>query len=75
MAPHFTEKELDLIVDLYAKGKTPPEIWERVVRTRERAGIDPPELQAIQRAVRGRTHKRGRSETRGRKPHVFCRKP
>ena len=67
MAPHLDAQEQDLVYGLFQKGKTTNEILARITAKRERQGQDAPKLQAITRAVRGRTYKRGRKETRGRK--------
>jgi hypothetical protein len=67
MAPHLTKKELDRILILSAKGEVTTQILERIAASREKEGIEAPMPGAIQRAVKGKTHKRGRVETRGRK--------
>ena len=68
MAPHLTKPELDLIITMYGQGKSSTDIHARIVRDRGRKGVQPPELQAITRAIMGRTHRRGAKEMRGRKP-------
>ena len=65
MAPQLNQFELDMIMQ--SKGKTVTEILAAVSKARVRKGVDPPGIDAIRRATRGKTHRRGRSETRGRK--------
>lgn len=65
MPQHLTQKELGKIIRW--KNSTTSEICERLERGRERQGLEGPSVRAVQRAVSGQTHRRGRSETRGRK--------
>ena len=67
MAPHLTASELDLVHQLDQKGKSPSEIHARLAARRQRAGVEVPDLTTLRRAIKGKTHKRGRKETRGRK--------
>ena len=67
MAPHLQEKELDKITTMASFGKTPTEIHQHISKLRGRRGIPEPQVQAIRRALKGRTHRRGCAETRGRK--------
>ena len=65
MAPHFTPAELDKAHQW--SNLTDSEVLTRIAKSRERGGVDPPGLSAVQRARAGRTFRRGRKETRGRK--------
>jgi len=67
MAPHLTEREVDLIDHMAAQGKTTSEMLRRITASRKKAAILPPELQAIRRHVNGETFCRSGPETRGRK--------
>lgn len=67
MAPHLSNSELDIVTTMNQQGKGTDKILDRIVRGRRRQGVEPPGLQAIQRAVGGETFKRGLQETRGRK--------
>ena len=65
MAPHLTPAELDKAHQW--SNLTDSEVLTRIAKSRERGGVDPPGLSALQRARAGRTFRRGRKETRGRK--------
>ena len=67
MAPHLSPEELDLVAGYVAKRLTAKEIWTQLKLHRDSASIDMPKIWAVRRAMAGVTHKRGRSETRGRK--------
>ena len=71
MGKHFTEKELDRMFMLKAKkGKqamTPTQIRDALALTRKKQGQPPPDLTSVRRALNGKTHRRGRQETRGAK--------
>jgi hypothetical protein len=49
------------------KAMTPKQICDDVARTRKKQGQSPPDLTAVRRALNGKTHRRGRQETRGAK--------
>ncbi len=72
MAPHLTKKELDEIMQKGKKLKsktlkTPAEKLCKINKARRKAGIPVIQLQAVHRALKGTTHRRGLKETRGRK--------
>ena len=67
MAPHLTALELDTIAAKSRAGWPAAQIHGLICESREQAGIEPPMIWAVRRAVRGTTHKRSRVETRGRK--------
>lgn len=70
MGKHFTDKELDRMFTLNSrKGKkamTPTQIRADLARTRGKHGQAPPDLTSVRRALNGKSHRRGRKETRGR---------
>ena len=66
MAPHLTPAEQDAIFSAKAMGKTTGQIWELVKKRRARAGTPMVNITVLRRFMRGRTHKRGKVETRGR---------
>ena len=55
------------VLKLAAQGKKPPFIHSKIVGARQRRGADPLDITTIRRFIRGRTHRRGCVETRGRK--------
>ena len=67
MAPHLTKKELDLVRVLGGRDKTPAEIHARIVTSRGQKQLEPPEIGAVRRALKGMTFRVGLKETRGRK--------
>ena len=70
MAPHLAPQEVDHISRLAQnrrKFDTPWKIHEIIAKQRQRKGIEVPCVAVIRRALAGVTHRRGRSETRGRK--------
>ena len=66
MAPHLTNHELDQVTVCVAKGMGAKEILAVIAKQRRRAKVDPPKIWALRRAVAGATHKRGKTERRGR---------
>ena len=66
MAPHLTNDELGLITRSVALKKTAAQIHSAISRTRRKGKVDPPKIWAVRRAMAGVTHKRGKTETRGR---------
>ena len=52
------------------KGNTPMQVHEKLRDSRKLKGQQGPSLDAVRRALKGKTHKRGRKETRGRKPKL-----
>ena len=67
MAPHLTQSELDLIQARASCRWCACDILAEVAAIRDKEGVEPPKVWAVRRAMRGRTHKRSRVETRGRK--------
>jgi transposase len=67
MAPHLTPQEQDRVVQLKAKGKEPTFILKKINSLRHGRGVHPLAVDAVRRALRGKTHLRARPETRGRK--------
>ena len=68
MAPHLSRAELDVVQGMAAKQKAASAILARITGQRARKGVEAPRIGAIERAIAGRTFKRGPKETRGRKP-------
>ena len=62
MAPHLTPTELDQIAGM--RQQRPAAILQAINAARERQEIEPVQVWAIRRALKGVTRKRGRSETR-----------
>ena len=73
MAPHLSPEEQDLLFASAASGKSAVEIWNVLAKKRRARGVDMMNVTAIRRFLRGKTHRRGMVETRGRKP-IFTRK-
>jgi hypothetical protein len=67
MGRHLTDSELDQLVAWQAAGVTTPAMHERLAKQRRRTRQEVPDITTVRRALKGTTHKRGRSETRGRK--------
>ena len=67
MAPHLTEEELDFIHCQSAAGKSPIEVHKLIMAKRHRRGVDAPDITNVRKAIKGKTYKRARKETRGRK--------
>jgi hypothetical protein len=65
MAPHLSDQELDKIQKW--QGLETTVILERLTKARERKGLGAPGLHVVQRALKGKTFRRGVTETRGRK--------
>ena len=70
MAPQLTKLELDRAFLHLGKGATPVEIHAKLRKSRALREEDGPDVTSVRRALRGSTHKRGRKETRGRKPSL-----
>ena len=64
MGKQFTACELDLMHQLHAQGASAAEIQRQVAAQRRPRGG--PDLTSVRRALRGRTFKRAKVETRGR---------
>ena len=69
MAPHLEPRELDKIHE-WARTMNGPEVLQCLQKARERRGIAVPTLRTVQQVMAGVTHRRGRKETRGRKPKL-----
>ena len=67
MAPPLTAAEQDMLVAWNQGGMRTHEIRDELVRLRRARGLNAPDDTTIRRFLRGRTHKRGAIETRGRK--------
>ena len=72
MAPHLDELELDQVMKWKGKKGT-TEMHTLLAQQRLERGIEPAGCDAIRKALRGATHRRGRSETRGHKRRVTQR--
>ena len=72
MSRHLTPMELDQLMKWKGK-KTPKELHALLAGQRLEKGIEPVKLPSVRKALRGQTHLRGRSETRGRKRRVTAR--
>ena len=66
MAPHLTPAEQDAIFSAKEAGKTVEQIWELVKKWRATAGTPMVNITVLRHFMRGRAHKRGKVETRGR---------
>ena len=72
MAPHLTPLELDQLMS-WKGNKATNDMYTELATSRRAQGIAPVCISAIRKALRGVTHRRGRSETRGRKRRVSNR--
>jgi hypothetical protein len=68
MAPHLTLAELDFINEKKQDGLTPVQIHARLAAQRTKKKIATPHLTNARKAPKGKVCKRGRVETRGRRP-------
>ena len=59
--------ELDLIAKAAGEQKAPKDIHALISAKRRARKVDPPKIWAVRRAVKGTTHLRDRTETKGRK--------
>ena len=66
MAPHLTRTERDTLMDWRQKF-TPIQIHYKLQRLRARRNIACPDLTAVRKFLKGKTHRRGAIETRGAK--------
>ena len=62
--------ELDLIAQAAGEQKAPKDIHAFISTKRRARKVDPPKIWAVRRAVKGTTHLRDRTKTRGRKPKM-----
>ena len=67
MAPHLTPAELDVVTESVAKHLSSDAILRSIAKARHKCGVEAPQIWAIRRAMAGATHKRGRTEKRGRR--------
>lgn len=68
MAPHLTPAEQGRLLRWQQQDNlSPVAIHARLARERGRKGIAAPELTGVRKFLKGKTHKRGAVETRGRK--------
>ena len=67
MAPHLSPAEQDFALSGLAAGKTAPQIFAMLAKKRVARGVDMVNITVIRRFLKGRTHRRGKVETRGRK--------
>ena len=67
MAPNLSGKEQDQAMEWRRKGCTPIDIHRKLVRARGGKGLEAPCLTAVRKFLKGKTHRRGSMETRGRK--------
>ena len=67
MAPHLSPAEQDLALSGLTSGKTTSQIFAMVAKKRFVCAVAMVNITVIRRLLRGRTHRRGKVETRGRK--------
>ncbi len=67
MGKHITASELDEMFEWKADGVGPATIHEKMSALRRRQRRPVPDLTTVRRALEGKTFKRGKAETRGRK--------
>ncbi|CAE8648788.1 unnamed protein product [Polarella glacialis] len=67
MAPHMTPEELDCAIQMQHDGVGVVKIHERLSAKRVKKGVAATDLTSVRKALKGKTFKRGRKETRGRK--------
>ena len=67
MAPHLSPAEQDYIAQAAGAGKPATDIFKAIASQRGRRGVEMVSVTAIRRFMRGRSHRRGKIETRGRK--------
>lgn len=66
MAPHLLDSEINYLFKLKDKGLAPTAIHEKLVERRAKKDIEAPSLPNLRKALKGKTYKRGKVETRGR---------
>ena len=67
MAPHLTPAELDFIQEKERLGKEVLDIYAVLKSRRQKKGIADPHITNFRKLLKGKTYKRNRTETRGRK--------
>ena len=73
MVRHLSPNELDLIHQWQADGLSIGKIHKKISASRSKARRPAPNLTTVRRALKGKTFKRGRVETRGRKKKLSVR--
>ena len=74
MAPQLTSQELDFIIKASQEQQlSATAIHAKLRKQRERKTQEGPDLTSVRRALKGRTHRRGAVETRGRKRKLLPR--
>ena len=69
MVPHLTNAELDRLMSWKGKNST-DDMYIELASSRDAQGIAPVCISSIRKALNGVTHRRGRSESRGRRRKV-----
>ena len=67
MAPHLSLAEQDLALSSFTAGQTTSDIFASIAKKRAARSVDMVNITALRRFLRGRSHRRGKVETRGRK--------
>ena len=67
MAPQLTGAELDLIHKETALGKAPSDIQKKIGQRRQRSGKAALDITNVSKVMRGKSHRQGVKEARGRK--------
>ena len=70
MAPQFSPAELDFMQQQAQDNKSPVQIHTALCKQRARKKLAEPDLTTVRRALKGKTFKRSRTETRGKKPKL-----
>ena len=73
MAPHLTPDEQDYVVVALAAGKAAADFFNAIAKKRNGRRVEMVNITAIRRLMRGKSHRRGKLETRGRK-RLFSRR-
>ena len=73
MVRHLSPKELDLVHRWQGDGLSVTKIHENILAARSKLRQSAPNLTTVRRALKGKTFKRGRVETRGRKTKLSAR--
>ena len=73
MVKHLSPSELHSLFKWRTAGMEVADIHWKIVQARRRKNMSEPDVTTIRRALKGRTFKRGRAETRGRKKKLSSR--
>ena len=73
MGRHFTPDDLDKMFAWQADGDDPVTIHKKLAAARRRRHQSEPDVSTVRRALKGKTFKRGKKETRGRKKKLSAR--